>query len=286
MPYIQEQAESEIHDCIKLSGVIVDSKTFFPISHFLGGGKMHVKPELIKIEKDLAVQVGNDVDAVLKYFREQKDRELAKNVAKKENDDPPAPRPFSGLLTKHLAVLETANGFNPQMYSTFLRGLSPKAFLDDTTKNKQFKDLISPKHGEYTHRMQFYMVMQFGAIPNGNGKAVFESILKVKGLWDILFDRLPGDEPFQWGSEDYRRPENLNDYLISGEFAESCPLLGTFFKGRYDKRAAGPPYGQSPEARNKYIARKMFNLSYEQCTPAQKLEISKVGSILERNKHA
>lgn len=282
MPYVSEKAHQEILEHInktwlKLEKPIQDKMkglypTFCAMSDYLGTGSGNIQPALLKLEENLKQKINSQIDQAVEYFKNYTTRAAS-------FDKPPS-SPYSKLLTGHMAQLEEVNGFNSKIYTIYLGRIDAQTFQNEREKARHFKDLISPQHGEYTHRIQWYLMMSAGIISDNGGKSIFQSVLAIPGLWDILLDRLPADDPFEWDPDDMRRPENLNAYLTSQLFIQQCPIIGNYLVARMAKRQNTMSTMDQSQWRNSYIARKLYRKSYESCLQTEKEKVDLVAKRL------
>lgn len=164
----------------------------------------------------------------------------AKAVPSQKPKDPDA----SKLLTKALAKFELAHGFvSPDKLPNYAGFVFGHVFTEGLGAGMHWKDVgAGPRHGEFTHRIQWYVLIQAGIISTvakNQEATVFKSIAPwQKGktnLWTYLFDRAEKDAE---GKNDFRCPENLNTWLTSDTDPTFCPLLRMFLQARMSKRAA------------------------------------------------
>ncbi len=171
--------------------------------------------------------------------------------------------PFKHTLTSALNKAELHFGYphnkdefgHPRIYYVgFLE--SKEAFLDNIKDGFHWKDVgASPEHGEYTHRLQWFVIAMNPQlnIANRTGKvfidvgAFREEAQKAdqfnqKDLWPRLCDRPKLDKGGHACAEsttDFRCPENMNLFLSNSQVAEQrLPLLNAFLNARYNKRVS------------------------------------------------
>jgi hypothetical protein len=231
----------------------------------------------------------------------------------------------SRLLSEVLSTFEAENGFefetgdyqatgkvdipdrttpvNAKVHvSTYHGFVQAQDFNLQLTKRSHWKDPgAEQRHGEFTHRLQWYAVTSRLFMDAGHAATVFESIGKCKAafarpgpnagflyLWDALCDRTNQkdvsftDELFKTEgapgrSQDFRSPENLNCFLKDNEgFGEwRWPLLRDFLKARYKKRKfevseavkaalADPRWvnDAGQAVQFQYLCRKLYNVSF------------------------
>jgi hypothetical protein len=127
------------------------------------------------------------------------------------------------------------------------------AFLPPDTFGKQLASATLIKdpgagvnHGEYTHRIQWFILHECKVATNpnallrltGSAKAMPEKD-SLNGLWDCLFDRLRfaqyGMKAFiATGTTDFRSPEHFNLWLI--DQTDRFPALAKYLRERCIKR--------------------------------------------------
>jgi hypothetical protein len=197
---------------------------------------------------------------------------------------------FSKLLTDELADKETKWGF--QLFidnvghpkAEMIMPLKADQFRTQLQELRPFKDpTIGPDHGEYTHRLQWYLIAEanvvakpadvykhLGLVP-WQGSVFTKNGVTNFGLWDALVDRqpvgapgLPSPFPFYKNNNfDFRCPEALLTWLLQPQQLQTYPLLSGFLGARKAKRA----YVQNnttyddPVAEH-YIALKLFGKPY------------------------
>jgi hypothetical protein len=100
---------------------------------------------------------------------------------------------YAHLLTRELGETEKAFGFNLLPgggVKVYYDVLPAEVFLRENKEAMHWKDLIDPRHGEFTHRLQWYLVMR-EIHPRVGTSTMFAAINAIPGLWDYLFDRAP-----------------------------------------------------------------------------------------------
>jgi len=191
---------------------------------------------------------------------------------------------FSKLLTDELSQIEQDAGFtmaededgHPKAAMILPLGAVP--FRTLLENKRTFKDpTIGPDHGEYTHRLQWALIILGKIIPNP--AATYEMIGKVPwpvsanfGLWDALVDRQPPGAPnlpqpfpfYKRDALDFRTPEALLTWLCLPPQQEAYPLVAGFLKGRKEKRAyvTANDSIRNPLLLN-YISRKIHGKPYD-----------------------
>src|SRR5262249_25977716 len=132
-------------------------------------------------------------------------------------------------------------------------------FTKEAGEAMHFKDLVDPRHGEYTHRIQWYLAITQGKLCT---KPVSDLFIRVNdfgtfpNLWDLLFDRGTAESSNlikAVATSDYRCPEYFTDYLTSDGAVAKFPLLCSFLKCRREKRTAK----EDPYDPLTYLARKL-----------------------------
>lgn len=120
------------------------------------------------------------------------------------------------------------------------------------SRGRHFKDpSVSPMHGEYTHRIQWYMVSEFMKSSANFGYTplqLFTATAAPKwcvggqevggsGVWDYLFEGSPNNN-------DFRKAETTNEFLLLASAPTNVAHADIWFlaelaMGRYAKRAHG-----------------------------------------------
>lgn len=169
-----------------------------------------------------------------------------------------AVKQFSKLLTEVLAKNEHKHGFgiaenNPAI--DIIVGL-PAKFNDLLRNKKPFKDIgAGHEHGEYSHRIQWYLITQMKGLKNAPAY-IYE---KLPGwstrhtqyinprpfyMWEFLVDRdgVPTNAaviPFKTAEQqDFRAPSNVNRWLCDMAQSQTYSWLHACLKKRWDKRSA------------------------------------------------
>jgi len=189
------------------------------------------------------------------------------------------PAHLQGVLSTVLANAETANGLSQVTFTGFVQ---PTAFRGEVNSGRAFKDPAVPfGHGEFTHRIQWYLVFRRVLAPRVGWGAfyrwvgtMFNPANTAEGLWDILFDRnkvtrAGANGPFNTTAvSDFRSPENLHKHL---RHLLVCPVLRGFIEGRHRKRKTQgliPPNSatniNTDTAMRDYLSRKIFGVPYSQ----------------------
>lgn len=145
-------------------------------------------------------------------------------------------------LSKHLADTERKAGFH------ILPGGRVKIYaaaVNSETFEKQqiaqpmhFKDLVSPRHGEFTHRIQWYILYStIKDMPFSSFFRIYAGILQYTELWDVFFDRTETASDHRATSGyDFRCPELFNDWLRGPDSKAKFPLLSEILANRFNKR--------------------------------------------------
>jgi hypothetical protein len=181
------------------------------------------------------------------------------------------------VLTTVLSEFEERHGFNLVMDGTtgrkraklYLSFVEPTVFLNQLKAGYHWKDpTVSPEHGEFTHRLQWYLLIEGGALNGVSPVDVFKACgnyerknppsrsrdrhIDRTDLWELLFDRDTKENPNTFlypvaaSDADFRNPNNLNSYLRgAGNKTEQyrlpnpklyCKHLHEFLVRRYNKR--------------------------------------------------
>lgn len=161
---------------------------------------------------------------------------------------------FSKLLTNVLFRYEESAAFKASKDDHFhpiyyLTKVSPERFLKNIALGYHWKDVGVPgRHGEFTHRVQWYVLGKGGVIPEHQIAAVYREIGKFttpaeqmdrlgqNALWARVCDRVEGEgHASPENTTDFRCPEFLMDYLTKSA-KDEYPLLGGFLSARLNKR--------------------------------------------------
>jgi hypothetical protein len=218
----------------------------------------------------------NDYRYLNKAYKTNKPRELWE---REQIQAEQAIQQFKKLLTETLAKNELKHGFtiadiNPT--TDIIVGL-PERFNDLLRNKKPFKDIgAGYQHGEYSHRIQWYLITQirnlnnpaatiYEKLPGWSTKYV-EEYSKPRTqrdfyMWEFLVDRdgVPTNAaliPFKTAEQtDFRAPSNLNRWLCDEVQSETYQWLHSSLKRRWDKRSA--------QILIVYVANKKFQKSYK-----------------------
>ena len=119
----------------------------------------------------------------------------------------------------------------------FLTLLEPKLFAGELFQGASWKDIgAGPRHGEYTHRIQWYCIhktFHWNAAPLFMALGGIESVKSAdeEGLWDFLFDQ----ERFEVKTDlDCRCPEYFHQRLQNDE--QNLPTLSAWLRATTIKR--------------------------------------------------
>lgn len=187
-----------------------------------------------------------------------------------------------GVLAQVLRTRELAHGFKaaPREIPTWTGVVSADTFFSTIETGRVMKDVgVSFQHGEYTHRIQWYVIMvdydlNRGAY-NNTPLELYKNIYKLgqtanpsgnrMNMWDCLFDRASFDD---WGEHtdrypdpgDYFQartpgsefdcsftcPENLNAYLLDVNAGGALlHHLHAVLRRRHNKRTVNGDSGQA-----------------------------------------
>jgi hypothetical protein len=153
---------------------------------------------------------------------------------------------YSKLLTMSLSEFEKEHGFlateKPPNYAGFVYG---NVFKEGLKKKQHWKDVgAGAKHGEFTHRLHWYILIRAGAIRDVTQMqeaTIFASIEPwqkgTTNLWTSLFDLLADEISIDGDTDDFRSPENMNMWLVRDAEPDFCPVLRSFLRARMSKRA-------------------------------------------------
>lgn len=226
-----------------------------------------IKNALAELEADMVQQIGgiwlwsDKKSSAVSHFQKQQEARIAKNSD------------FSKLLTKALDAFERTHGFVvPQKLPVFAGFVYGNVFKDTIKNRMHFKDVgAGEKHGEFTHRIQWYALVKAGALVSVDKEeaglvygAIHRWLNKAPGgggpllqLWNYMFDMQKSllGEGETLDDDDFRSPENLNLWLTGEADPDFCPLLRSFLRARrtkrqdygieaYFKKKLGPVQGQ------------------------------------------
>jgi Family of unknown function (DUF5636) len=230
-----------------------------------------VMPELDKLEQTLFTRafgksLGPERDKIYRqraktYYGKATERAKAKTEGRSVEKD---------ADLQHLVTLEFADGEksaglakwknNGEPHQVMVMGpFSGQGFLRNLQLGRHWKDIVNPNHGEYTHRLQWYLIGKgaglsgVGDIFRKIGSAEVAEYAPYPGapkeaylmytVWDAIVDRLPTTDeraasfPFvAQNSLDFRCPENFLTWLCGQE--DRYPILTSFLRGRKEKRLA------------------------------------------------
>ena len=169
------------------------------------------------------------------YFKEGQDFSLEAAPARKKETS------YKGILTTVLKETEKENGFAKASYAW---GVGAAAFLDNLRARRPFKDYSASvaNHGEYTHRIQWWIVLNRLLVKSPNNAAYFEECAKwyceledqenrKVYLWDLLFDSAVNTTGESENDAHGRSPI----YVFQKCRADSSSLLGAFLNYRVEK---------------------------------------------------
>jgi hypothetical protein len=254
------EIRQELVDAFDVKGLRVDGKLISESPHFedylrigryLSRGTRGavkdvpvVRNALVALDADMTARINK---SILKEWRTVKHFQAQKTAYESKTPPPAKDRDVSKLLTAALADFERLHGFvcvgdRLPNYAGFVYG---NVFKESLNLKQHWKDVgAGEKHGEYTHRLQWYILIQAGAIktvPANQEATVFASIgpwQKGKtNLWTFLFDLLVTDASIGADPLDFRSPENLNMWLVGEADPDFCPVLRAFLRARMAKRA-------------------------------------------------
>jgi hypothetical protein len=170
------------------------------------------------------------------------------------------------VLSGFLTMYEAKRGFNKGSYSFDIKGKDVKAPENETAtlpgflfpqdfrqhllaRARHFKDpTVSTLHGEFTHRLQWYLVCEymdeeknFKHSPAELFQACANPVWCFKGnpdsaggIWDLVFEGNPN-------SLDLRKPESFTEYLLlasetTHKYHGDLWFIAEMTMGRYAKR--------------------------------------------------
>ena len=227
---------------------------------------------------------------------------LNTDVAQERNNDEAVERDKYGLrdkgvLARVLRTKEQSHGFRaaPREIPIWTGVVSEATFLNTISQGHVMKDVgVSFQHGEYTHRIQWYIVMvdyeQNGALYHKTPLELYKTIYRLgptarptgnrMNMWDCLFDRASFDD---WGEHQvtypdpgnyfmartpgsvfdcvFTCPENLNAYLLDPELGGlRLKHLHAVLRRRHNKRTVN---GESAQAFNTFKEQYILKLQTE-----------------------
>ncbi|OAI55109.1 hypothetical protein AYO44_02925 [Planctomycetaceae bacterium SCGC AG-212-F19] len=234
-------------------------------------------------------------------------------VAGKAVDAPPLPKSQQNILTTLLTRNELNNGFqvDPAVGSdgspvaVFVGFIKPDIFRRILQAGYPFRDPMVPGgHGEFTHRIQWYLISSPGGLRNDRGgkwgdfyrwlggvkhtqtfrdpenpDQAKEATWLEFGLWDALCDRnAVGSEwvngPYNTAEvTDFRSPENLHKFIVEN-LATICPLLSGFIKSR--EEAWLPQRGNKPNLIRNYVAKVLYSRQGANVTADEWAEVDRI----------
>lgn len=222
-------------------------------------------------------------DRAKNYFEQATQRHLDKSQGKTVDKD----SDLQHLVTKEFAKEEQRAGFatwksSGEPQKVLVMGpFSSEGFRRNLEKGRHWKDIVGPNHGEYTHRLQWYLIGKAGIVAEPAkifrkiGKAATHSYQPYEDgpqvastAWDAVVDRFPVEDnraktfPFISNNAcDFRCPEYFLSWLCTQQ--DRYPILASFLKGRKEKRLA-----QNLDFTG-YIALKVYGMPMAQLTPKQ-----------------
>jgi hypothetical protein len=150
---------------------------------------------------------------------------------------------FASLLDGVLAEEEQSAGFAgpvPTLGGIF----TVEDFGKVLGQGLHFKDPgVSPDHGDFSHRIQWWLVYNFIELPQGlTWPEVFASLPTYKfttgrelDMWAFVFDYLPSEmKVLNRKAGEWTRPEEVNHNIMDSQ--GNCPLLRAILTARYNKR--------------------------------------------------
>jgi|GEM_PF-6789077 len=293
--------------------ILEDCVSFAIFLNFLPRDREHFTSALTVLESRLREQLRLK-DTAAKYFagKRMKPGEVITALASRHRDSlrkaaalrAGHPRPdigpsehaaFSHLLSDVLAVQEAVWGFSlvseeaghtPK--ARMIAPLSANQFRAQLRFKRTFKDpMLASAHGEFTHRLQWYLAGISGAIstPADLYAAVGTIAYPTNpmfGLWDYLCDRDAKERFISWRmpassvvfngvNADFRCPEYFNLWLCS---QEAFPFLATLLTNRQAKRDTMRP----SESRLNYFAMKIHGRPYAALPLADQVTISRAAT--------
>jgi hypothetical protein len=217
--------------------------------------RVRLKNALQELEADMVRQIGgiwiwsDKQESAVQHFKAQEKAFTARKEPAPQNTD------FEKLLTRSLDDFERKHGFVvPEKLPIFAGFVFGNVFKDTIKSRMHFKDVgAGEKHGEFTHRIQWYVAVKGGALVNVDKEeaglvygAIHRWLNKQSGrpgsrllqLWDYIFDMngtlLGNGEALP--DDDFRSPENFNVWLTGAADPTFCPLLRGSLRARREKR--------------------------------------------------
>jgi hypothetical protein len=160
---------------------------------------------------------------------------------------------YSHLLSDELASVENASGFTTvaagmlgsgKKVDVMVSNLDSATFLKEVGMKRHWKDPgAPPDHGDFTHRIQWYLITKAGFLTHPVGDVFAETSKYTKtirggvviSVWFCLVDRSETNTDYGTkDSTDFRCPEHLNKWLIAQ--INNFPLLSSFLDNRRKKR--------------------------------------------------
>jgi hypothetical protein len=189
---------------------------------------------------------------------------------------------MKGLLSRALGEVEQAHKINGGV-ATLFGNIQPEAFVNQLLKKRRpFKDPgPGGTHGEYTHRIQWFIVCTSKYFQSYTAGDVYEQVGKwffsnVKNkdkqkekqgenlsMWDALVDRyggttnqFPNDAALE--TMDFRNPNNLHPWMQGNTDDQSnkFPILNAYLKARELKRTEEPMTAD-------YVSKKLYGIEYK-----------------------
>jgi hypothetical protein len=209
-----------------------------------------VEQQLKELEGRLKTATGLEFDKVLAHYR----------TRSAHADEGTLEGQLRHLFSRELMALEIRLGFNTfqcaagERVQTYIAFLNADSFRAQLKLGHHWKDPGVPgNHGEYTHRLQWYLLanalkdvvkepvkqfMRIGGVIDPNKENA------PSGLWDALFDRNDGEGStkfkVQGNVTDCRSPESLTKFIVDDVNADKWPLVHWYIKSRMKKRQTKP----------------------------------------------
>jgi hypothetical protein len=246
--FAKPQRGAFLDECVKIASFLANAE--------------QVKQELKVLEAKLSATVARNLNEVAAHYERRV-----------RGDQSVLDARLKHLLSNELTAMEVQWGFNSfecvgsntGRVQTYVGFLDSKTFLQQVSLGRHWKDPGVPNlHGEYTHRLQWYLLsnhvkalakapvklfMQIGEVLRGNDE---------RGLWAALFDRDGGEDalnPFKIDSHvaDCRAPESFTRLVIDDKNAAEWPFLHWYIRARLRKRVGTNNYFATRE----YVQRKL-----------------------------